>query len=1334
MKTIRGIILAVGIAFSPCLLHAQTAMSGSFNNDAAPVQSSQPDSIVQLTAESQGLTAVAPDSQPRVGTYWVVTSGGFIIPWPCPPISIGPDEPTYCISGNIFLVDATDGKVAVNPRFMGLQRENINATSGLEFLASEVVNLIQQVQTQAASTGLASPMTRMSMMASSLASSYAYGNQVYLTNLSASITGDGSLVSSFGIGGGTNFVPYDILMSTNLSIPITNWNWLGVGYTSNNYAFTEQPASLAFYGLAKPSKTMTVGIGDDSVGQCDVPFGLTNALQMAAGRGQSLALKTDGTVVAWGANFYGQGVVPTNLPSVAMISAGYYHNVALLTNGTVLAWGWNYLDAGETNVPAHLTNVVVIAAGAMHTLALCSNGTVVAWGYNETGETNVPARLTNVTAIAAGGGHSLAVSNGVVIGWGDNAFGQCQAPAGLSNVVDVAAGPFHSLALLQNGTVVTWGCDVDGETNVPVGLSNVVAIAAGGDFIDYAAYSMALQNDGTVVVWGDDAPAAFVGLTHSIGIAAGSYHALVVRTGPPTPVITVAPTDQYQLTNGSVTFTTRGAGIYGVTYQWKTNNVNIPNATNTTLTVGNLPVTQFNAYDVVVTGNGGMGSIISSNGYIYLVSSPVITSQTVDSESFSTNLFVLYNSNVVLSVSADAPGEFDGFPPSYQWQLNGTNILYETSSNYAFTALNSGTYSVTVSNAVGYTIAAWQVTVVYPGEVAPCGSDSYGQLNASSQLTNIISLAAGKAHGVVALDSGAVANWGSYWTGTNFVVVNAPPSLTNAFAVAAGSRHDLALRTDGTVVSWGMDDFGQTNVPANATNITAIAAGGQQSLALLQNGTVLQWGQTNAPIPAGLTNVTAIAAGTNFSLSLLQNSTVVGWGADDYGQINIPTGLSNVVAIAAGGSHALALEQNGTVVAWGAWTNIPADLTNAMNVAAGENHSIALKNDGTLTAWGDNTFGQTNVLSGLTGMKLIAGGGDFTLAVQFLKTVMYPVNVSQDLLLIYNTNSLASRTVENYYLQNRPMVSNANVLGIGCTTNETFLPAEYTNVFAAHVQNWLAAYPTKRPQYVVLFYDIPSRVSISNEFATYPDCNCLNDWPRLPSVQYQLSFDCLAGWNPFVTSINMGGINDCIAYINKLSCIGTNCSPGQLVISASSGGYANTNYYFDDAEGYPGWPFALQALQGVTSNGVALSAIDYQPASSYVPITHGTNVAGYLTWGANGVWDAYGQPATYYTNIFFNGSSGWFLIETIESYNGQRYQGGQGDFLQWYSALAFGGTNYSNTPVGAVSHTDEPGVLGVENSQTYFGLWAGGKTFAICAWNAIKTGYFQAVGDPFVTR
>ena len=84
--------------------------------------------------------------------------------------------------------------------------------------------------------------------------------------------------------------------------------------------------------------------------------------------------------------------------------------MALKADGTVVAWGDN--TYGQTNVPQPATNVVAIAAGAYHGLALKADGTVVAWGANVNGQTNVPVWLTNVVAIAAGGNHNLALMSG----------------------------------------------------------------------------------------------------------------------------------------------------------------------------------------------------------------------------------------------------------------------------------------------------------------------------------------------------------------------------------------------------------------------------------------------------------------------------------------------------------------------------------------------------------------------------------------------------------------------------------------------------------------------------------------------------------------------------------------------------------------------------------------------------------------------------------------------------------------------------------------------------------------------------------------------------------
>ena len=81
-----------------------------------------------------------------------------------------------------------------------------------------------------------------------------------------------------------------------------------------------------------------------------------------------MALKQDGTVVAWGRNGDGQTRVPAGLSGVVAIAAAASHTVALKQDGTVVAWGKN--DAGQTTVLAGLSGVVAIAAGVNHTVAL----------------------------------------------------------------------------------------------------------------------------------------------------------------------------------------------------------------------------------------------------------------------------------------------------------------------------------------------------------------------------------------------------------------------------------------------------------------------------------------------------------------------------------------------------------------------------------------------------------------------------------------------------------------------------------------------------------------------------------------------------------------------------------------------------------------------------------------------------------------------------------------------------------------------------------------------------------------------------------------------------
>jgi len=305
-----------------------------------------------------------------------------------------------------------------------------------------------------------------------------------------------------------------------------------------------------------------------------------------------MALKSDGSLWAWGINWHGQlgdgtkeirstpVMIPT-IPGLAAISTGLNHTVVMKTDSTIWGWGKNatWQLGDRSSIEDRLTPVQVdfspfsspvmenirIATSDTGSLYIKSDSTLLQWGNNSSYKENITLP-DGAISVSGGKEHFLALTSvGTVWAWGNNTYGQlgngtfsdAQDPAqvtSLTDIIGISAGEYHSMALKSDGTVWTWGLNggrlgngTTGNRNTPVmviGLNDVVAIAGGG------GHSLALKASGEVWGWGKNdlgqikvdptayqhqdtdtriLPVRIEGLNYVISISGGKNHSMAMK-------------------------------------------------------------------------------------------------------------------------------------------------------------------------------------------------------------------------------------------------------------------------------------------------------------------------------------------------------------------------------------------------------------------------------------------------------------------------------------------------------------------------------------------------------------------------------------------------------------------------------------------------------------------------------------------------------------------------------------------------------------------------------------------------------------------------------------
>ena len=789
-------------------------------------------------------------------------------------------------------------------------------------------------------------------------------------------------------------------------------------------------------------------LGNNSTSNSNLPVAVLasgvlagrTVIALASGDAHSLALCSDGTVAAWGRNDEGQlgnnSKAQTNVPvvvstagtalagrTVVALSAGVWHSLALCSDGTVVAWGkGEYGQLGlntvtQTSVPTAVSvagtalagkSVIAISASGFHSLALCADGTVVAWGSNDYGQlgnnsrasSSVPVAVTttstalqgkSVIAVSAGFEHSLALcTDGTLAAWGSNnrgelgnnnttyhygSFGDLGFSTEISSpvpvtvnvtgtalagkaVAGISAGNLYSVAQCADGTVVAWGTNQFGELGNSVSTLSSVAssvsitgTALSGKVVTAAFasafHTLALCSDGTLAAWG----------SNSVGLLGnGSWTSSSVPVGVSTSPLPVGA--RYMAV-------TRGTSHHVLAL--------------VALALPSVSATFTSAADVPVTENG------------YTATGQTVNLALNFAPETGAQLMVVKNTGLDF-----ISGTFANLAQGQEVRLTFDGVTYRFVANYY-----GGTGNDLVLHWAGTQVWSW-------------GENAHGQLGIHSS-DNALSPVAVTATGALA--------------------------GRTVTSVSAGYDHSLALCSDGKMFAWGRNILGQlgnggkddSDVPVAVSvegtalvgrTVVGIAAGAQHSLALCSDGTVVAWGSnltgelgdnsyTNSSVPVAVAvagtaldgkSIVAVASGTGHSLALCSDGTVVSWGSNLFGQLGSGLGAydmfgrplllssskavrvaggalagKSVIAIASGGAHSLALCSDGSLAAWG-W-NIEGQLGNnstfgsevpllvsregtilenreIIAISAGEYYSLALCADGTMVSWGLNNTGQ----------------------------------------------------------------------------------------------------------------------------------------------------------------------------------------------------------------------------------------------------------------------------------------------------------------------------------------------------------------------------------------
>ena len=334
--------------------------------------------------------------------------------------------------------------------------------------------------------------------------------------------------------------------------PLTVWKAAAAGYR-HTLAILEEDQSLWAWG-----DNLYGQLGDSSSAgysvSIPIPAGDPDDAweSVFAGGDCSFAIRSDGTLWAWGKNDSGQlgdGTTQDRHEPVLIggmderwvcVETGGYHTAAISEDGSLYLWGSNdFGQLGDNGVDSFRTSParlgedawLAVSTGTFHTVAIRDDNTLWAWGYNSFGQLGdgttedryEPVMIGSAgdewTAVSAGWLHTAAIRSGELYGAGGNMCGQIAGQpysprltfvriGDQTGFVLVCAASHSTIALNDLGELWGIGNNIDGQLGLNGSFVNRNAFGQMGNDDDWASVSstnrhtMFLKEDGSLYAAG----------------------------------------------------------------------------------------------------------------------------------------------------------------------------------------------------------------------------------------------------------------------------------------------------------------------------------------------------------------------------------------------------------------------------------------------------------------------------------------------------------------------------------------------------------------------------------------------------------------------------------------------------------------------------------------------------------------------------------------------------------------------------------------------------------------------------------------------------------------